>query len=65
MKQPTYQVQVDTDQGEIFVGPAVNEPKVLEPMVEAINVSVATGKQRDWRDAHIVQIAAIGQETVQ
>jgi hypothetical protein len=56
-KQPLYQVQVSTATKEqIFVGPAVSEPGVLEPFVETINKAVALGKERDWRDAHIVQI---------
>lgn len=52
-----YQVQVSTPiNPALQIGPAVSDKRVLEPMVEAINRSVATGKEKDWRDARIVTV---------
>ena len=62
-KQPLYQVQVTTaEKRDILIGPAVNVRGVLEPLVETINLSVAAGKQRDWRDARIVCIDPVARE---
>lgn len=52
-----FQVQVtNAMKQDVQVGPAVSDKRVLEPLIEAINLSVASGKQKDWRDARIVQI---------
>lgn len=49
-----HQVHVTDRKGrDVIVGPMVNVKAVLEPMVEAINLSVASGKERNWRDARI------------
>lgn len=58
-RQVLHQVQVTTAENrELLIGPAVSDPRALEQLVEAINVAVAAGKERNWRDAHIVQLQA-------
>ncbi len=57
-----YQAEVTDAQGvDILVGPAVADKRILEPMVEQINLSVASGKQKDWRDARIVTVHKLNQ----
>lgn len=60
--QEMYQVQVTDKKGNlILIGPAVSDAEVLTPLCQAINVAVATRKERDWRDATIVTHTTIKQ----
>lgn len=58
LRSPLYQVQVETKDGRpVFVGPAVSEPEPLYKLATAINLSVAKGREPEWRNAHVVQLS--------
>ncbi len=58
LSQTMYQVQVETRQGKPeFVGPAMSNPETLYGLAAAINLNVAKGREKEWHNAHVVQLS--------
>jgi len=51
----------DANDMEIPIGPAVSDARVIEPLVSAINIAVASGKERGWHDARIMRVTKINE----
>jgi hypothetical protein len=58
--QQLFQVHVtDRQDKDVAIGPLVNLPDVLGPLVESINIAVAAGKERNWRDARVEKVVKL------
>ncbi|HEY4037814.1 MAG TPA: hypothetical protein VGM15_03250 [Burkholderiaceae bacterium] len=55
-----YQCAVSTKvQGELRIGPMFDRQEPAEAMCMAINKRVAEGKEKNWREARIIQIMPV------
>lgn len=59
LPQTLFQVQVMNKGKPLFIGPAMSNPESLYKLVERINKSVIAGNEKDWVDAHVVQISTL------
>lgn len=58
MKPQLYQVHVmDAIAGhEIPIGPAMDNPEALYPLVEKVNLAILKGTLTGWNEAHVVRV---------
>lgn len=58
MKAQLYQVNVlDIIAGhEIPIGPAMDNPEALYPLVEKVNLAILKGALTGWKEAHVVRV---------
>lgn len=54
-----YQIYVTEGKMERPVGPAASARRLLEPLTQMINESVAKGAEKYWHDARIVPISNV------
>lgn len=57
-----YQINVTDELGNVLpIGPRVNVKDSLYPLVEAINLNVHSGKEKNWKEARIETLTLIKQ----
>lgn len=59
LHQKLYQVQVLINDRPAMVGPAMSDPTGLYDFAAAINVNVAKGREKTWREAKVVELSTM------